>query len=287
MACIGFSEFSEIYFKNHTLVHKRSAHNESYVLAHYRRCLGDRPLDEISPLLIEGFRAKRLERVSRATTNREHQVLKNMFNKAAEWGLFSGPNPAAKVLLLRTDNRRLRYLSSEEISRLLSAAAPRIRPIVVAALHTGMRRGELRSLERRDVDFSPGIIHVLNTKNGRPREIPLDDTLRESLARLPEHEGRLFDFRNIRKLYETAVQKADLKDVNFHTLRHTFASHLVMAGVDLRTVQELLGHRSFEMTLRYSHLSSQHKRAALTTLENRWAKAPAKDPCLPPTRGMV
>ncbi len=81
-------------------------------------------------------------------------------------------------------------------------------------------------------------------------------------------------YGNIRKSFEGARKRVGIVDFRFHDLRHTFASHLVMAGVDLKTVQELLGHKSFEMTLRYAHLSPEHKKAALDILCKRLARNP-------------
>ena len=268
-----FSDMADLYFKNHSLVNKRSGHNDRFVLAYYKRVFGDRFLDEITPLTIEQLRAQRRAEVSASTVNRDHQVLKNLFTKAIEWGKFFGENPARKVKLLRVDNRRLRYLITEEIHRLLSTADPRIKPVLVAALHTGMRRGELKGLVWKNVDLGTGIIYVLHTKSGKPREIPMDSTLRELFKALPKTGERVFDCMNLRKLYEAAVRQAKLEDVNFHTLRHTFASHLAMAGVDLKTIQELLGHQTFEMTLRYAHLSPHHKKVAIEILDSRWAAA--------------
>jgi len=81
-------------------------------------------------------------------------------------------------------------------------------------------------------------------------------------------------YGNVRKAFEGARKRAGIVDFRFHNLRHTFASHLVMAGVDLKTVQELLGHKSFEMTLRYAHLSPEHKKAALDILCKRLVRNP-------------
>ena len=267
---IKFSDMAELYYQNHSLVNKRSARNDRFVLDYYKRAFGDKFLDEISPLTIEQLRAGRLGDVVASTSNRQHQVLKNLLSKAIEWGKFFGDNPARKVKLLREDNKRLRFLSTDEIHRLLSAADPRLKPIVIAALHTGMRRGELKGLAWKNVDLGIGIVYVLNTKSGKPRELPMDSTLRELLRTLPKTGEKVLDCSNLRKLYEQAVKDAKLEDVNFHTLRHTFASHLAMAGVDIKTIQELLGHQTFEMTLRYAHLSPHHKRVAIEILDSRW-----------------
>ncbi len=124
------------------------------------------------------------------------------------------------------------------------------------------------------MDLATGIVYVLDTKSGKPRAVPLNSTLRELLRTMPKTGGKVFDGSNPRKLYESAVRTARLEDVNFHTLRHTFASHLAMAGVDRKTIQELLGHQTFEMTLRYAHLSPHHKKMAIQLLDSRWAKSP-------------
>jgi integrase len=269
-----FAEMADLYYKNHSLVNKRAWKCDRFVMGYYKRVFGDRYLDEITPLLIEQLRTQRRSEVAASTTNREHQVLKNLFTKAIEWGKFYGESPARKVKMLRVDNRRLRFLNTDEVHRLLSAVDPRIKPIIVAALHTGMRRGELKSLAWKNVDLDTGTIYVLNTKSGKPRELPMDSTLRELFRTLPKTGELVFDSSNLRKLYEAVVKKAGLEDVNFHTLRHTFASHLAMAGVDLKTIQELLGHQTFEMTLRYAHLSPHHKKVAIDILDSRWAKVP-------------
>ena len=269
-----FADMAELYFKNHSMINKRSARSDRYVMDYYKRAFGERYLDEITPLLIEQLRIQRRSEVSASTINRAHQVLKNLFTKAIEWGKFYGENPARKVKLLRVDNRRLRFLNTDEVHRLLSTADPRIKPVIIAALHTGMRRGELTSLAWKNVDMDTGTIYVLNTKSGKPRELPMDSTLRELFKSLPKTGDGVFDCSNLRKLYDAAIRQAKLEDVNFHTLRHTFASHLAMAGVDIKTIQELLGHQTFEMTLRYAHLSPHHKKVAIEILDSRWAVAP-------------
>ena len=109
------------------------------------------------------------------------------------------------------------------------------------------------------------------------QELPLNDVVYRSLLAIRRIPGSPWVFckkngvqyGNVRKAFEGARKRARITDFRFHDLRHTFASHLVTAGVDLKTVQELLGHKSFEMTLRYAHLSPEHKKAALDILCKR------------------
>jgi len=111
------------------------------------------------------------------------------------------------------------------------------------------------------------------------RELLMNDVVYRSLLAIRRIPGSPWVFckkngeryGNIRKAFEGAKKRAEIVDFRFHDLRHTFASHLVMAGVDLKTVQELLGHKSFEMTLRYAHLSPDHKKRALNILCKRMA----------------
>lgn len=102
-----FADMADLYFKNHSQVNKRSARSDRFVLEYYKRAFGDRYLDEITPLLIEQLRIQRRAEVAASTINRAHQVLKNLFTKASEWGKFHGESPARKVKLLRVDNKRL------------------------------------------------------------------------------------------------------------------------------------------------------------------------------------
>ncbi|MCK4418022.1 MAG: site-specific integrase [Candidatus Latescibacteria bacterium] len=163
-----------------------------------------------------------------------------------------------------------RYLTKEECRALLAQCPPHLYPIVLTALNTGMRKGELFNLMWEDVDFWKGIITVRNrkefhTKNYENRTIPMNDLLWRTLRELPQNSTSLYVFENksgrsyddLKRSYHTAVKKAGLGHARFHDLRHTFASHLVMAGVDLRTVQALMGHKTVQMTMRYSHLAPE------------------------------
>ena len=128
------------------------------------------------------------------------------------------------------------------------------------------------------VDLRHGLILLdTTTKNGERREIPINKTLREMFNKMPHSIESIFVFtdlktgepyKEVKKGFKTALKKAGINNFRFHDLRHTFASHLVMAGIDLVTVKELLGHKSLSMTLRYAHLAPEHKVKALEVLDN-------------------
>jgi len=231
-------------------------------------------LERIASRQIERFKASRFEKVKPSTVNKEIGLLKHLLNLAVEWG-YIYENPARRVKPLRENNRRLRYLIKEEINRLVSAADRHLKPIIILAVNTGMRRGEIFNLKWSHVDLKNRFVEIIKSKNGEKRVIPINKTLLETLHRLPRRIDSPYVFpgkkgkklTDVKKSFRTAMKKAEIEDFCFHDLRHTFASHLVMAGVPLLTVAELLGHKSIEMTKRYSHLSPNHKAAAVRVLD--------------------
>jgi integrase len=217
------------------------------------------------------------ETISRRSVDICVARLKRMFNLSVDWGLMP-TSPAARVRLFREDRRRVRYLTEEEETGLLDACSPQLRRVVLFALHTGMRRGEILGLRWQDVDSKNGVavIPAEKAKGKRNRFIPLNSVALAVLDELPASLDRTaLVFKNseggewdrLRKHWEYAVFAAGLEDFRFHDLRHTYASRLVMAGIDLAVLRELLGHRDFEMTLRYAHLAPSRLKAAVTVLE--------------------
>jgi integrase len=223
---------------------------------------------------VEDYKVKRRATVSPATVNRELALLKHMCTKAVEWSYLK-VNPLRSVRLLKEPPGRLRYLTWEEMGSLVEACSPHLRPIVVTAMHTGMRKSEILGLKWQDIDFGVKTMSVHRTKNNEPRVIPMNQTLYDELHNLPRrlHTPYVFCHENgerydeVKRSFKSACRKAGIIDFRFHDLRHTFASHLVMNGIDLKTVQYLLGHKDIRMTLRYAHLSGEHLQAAVGTLD--------------------
>jgi integrase len=162
------------------------------------------------------------------------------------------------------------------MARLIDECDPHLRPIVITAFNTGMRKGEILSLTWEQVDLRHGFLLLNVTKSGDRREIPINQTLRDTLMAIPRHitspyvfwqgeDGRRYG--DVKKSFRSALRRAGIKDFTFHDLRHTTGSHLVMAGVDITTVKELLGHKTLSMTMRYAHLAPDHKAKAVTLLE--------------------
>ena len=202
-------------------------------------------------------------------------VLGHMLSKAVEWGLLeTSPFKKGKRLMFRENNRRLRFLTESEINRLLMECPSHLKPIVEMALLTGMRRGELLGLKWEQI--RNGFIYLSETKSGKARQIPINDRLAQVLKDMRKKNQLKSEYvfcgPDGKRLYEVkrsfagACRRAALEDFRFHDLRHTFASHLVMAGISLKAVQELLGHADIKMTMRYSHLSQAHLKDAVAAL---------------------
>ena len=256
----------------------------------YRAAFGDRRLSEISYLELETYRNRRKATPTRAgkprtdaTVNREISTLRHMLNKAVEWGMLeNNPFNKGSRLMLKENNHKLRFLSESEIEDLLKACdnlkthTPHLRPIVETPLNTGMRREEMLSLKWEQI--RNGFIYLTETKSGKARQIPINDRLAEvfkvvrrgNQLKSPyvfcDSQGRRF--LEVKRSFASACRKAGIEAFRFHDLRHTFASQLVMRGASLKAVQELLGHASLAMTMRYAHLSHEHLKDSVNLLND-------------------
>jgi len=183
------------------------------------------------------------------------------------------------------------FLTFDEAARLVAAADPEWSCMIVLALKAGLRQGELLALRREDIDLVTGLLRVRRSvtrgfvtepKNGKGRDIPLGD---EAIAALKAERhlrgplvfcdaaGRMWKKNEVKHPLWRACRKAGLRQIGWHVLRHTFASHLVMRGAAMKVVQELLGHATIEMTMRYAHLSPDVPRHAVKLLDGLGSSA--------------
>jgi|SRR3990167_4473754 len=257
-----------------------------YLIKQLGETFGNIPLRRFTSMLLEQFQTAKLNMGRKpATANRLIATLSHMFTKAVDWGMVEEEiqKRIRKVKLLPENNRRLRYLSRGECQELIDSCDKHLKPIVITALNSGMRKGEILGLKWDNVDLKAGFI-LLNqeqTKNSERKEIPINKTLRETLEGITSQFEYVFvnplsgqRYSDVKRSFTSALKKSGIKDFHFHDLRHTFASHLVMAGIDLVTVKELLGHKDLKMTLRYSHLSPSHKLKAVATLDKILTEEP-------------
>jgi integrase len=190
-------------------------------------------------------------------------------------------NPAARIRRKTEGNGRVRFLSDAEEAKLRSAIQrrfPEFLPHFLLSIHSGMRMGEQYSLLWNQVSFERRQIHLPKTKNGHPRTLPLNTIALAALKQMrgegtPVGTAPVFPstwtgdaLQGSRGWFPTALEEAKIEGYTWHCNRHTFASRLVMAGVDLRTVAELLGHKTLQMIMRYSHLAPEHQVSAVERL---------------------
>lgn len=258
--------------------HQRGVVTKRYHFAHYKRLWGNPPIHTLTVEVVDRYReTRRGEGVAPATINKEMATLKHALTQAVRWNLVreSVRKALTGVEKLREPSGRTRYLERDEATRLIEHCRGTLRPLVTVALHTGMRKSELLGLTWDAVNLKRNRISLRQTKNGEGRHIPINATVRRALTGLRTRldvplvfhgpDGRcLSDFR---RAFEAACGKAGITDLHFHDLRHTFASWLTMDGVPLKTVADLLGHKSLTMTMRYAHLGAQHLDDAVRTLD--------------------
>jgi integrase len=222
--------------------------------------LKDNLLSEITPR--GGLR-------SPSTANRYLAALSGAFTTAVkEWGWLE-ENPLQKVSKFKEGKARDRFLNKEEVVTLLSVCknskSSHLYPITLFALSSGARKGEIVGLKWRDIDFARATVAFRDTKNGETRTVPLGPQIVECLLEERKKRVILSEFvfpssdgkqpADIRTAWENAIEEAGLKDICFHILRHTCASHLAMAGASTLEIAALLGHKTLAMVKSYSHLS--------------------------------
>ena len=245
---------------------------------------GTMTLDTIGPAEVEKYKADKLRaKYSPKSINNQLTVLRKLLNLAVE---YCELEHAPKIKQLKVGEHGFEFLDFAEVDRFLAAAPAEWKPLLIIALNTGLRVGELLALKWEDCDLFAGKLIVRRSlwngiegspKGGRAREVPLNQVALwalKSLRHLRGHyvfckdDGTRFSHSEVKNVVPRICQRAGLpKRLTMHALRHTFASHLVMRGVALKAVQELLGHATIDMTLRYAHLSPDVKHDAVRLLE--------------------
>jgi integrase len=219
-----------------------------------------------------------------ASVNRAISCLRHILRKAVEWEMIErSPFGKGKSLILKENNKRLRYLMEDEIKKLLDECPKYLSNIVECAVNTGMRKGEILSLKWDQI--RNGFIYLKKTKTNDPRQIPINDDLNALFRNIRKRQHltseyvfnyyvdtkkgektRLLCVNDVKTSFNSACRRSGITDFRFHDLRHTFASQLIMRGGTLKDVQELLGHKTMTMTLRYAHLTQEHKQKAVNLL---------------------
>jgi integrase len=256
-----------------------SRRRDQVVLARFARRWGALLLSELTPLLIEEYLAERTAHVQFATVSKELGVLKAAFRCAIRWG-WIGHSPFFGIVLNQEGTARVRWLSEDEETRLLGNCKLLLRDIVIVGLDTGLRPGNLVGLHCAWVQLAEGrlVIPRQQTKTKKlPLTIPLTRRAAEILRRYLNHAdsahlfvseaGHPYPCATVNRALHRAAVATGLCDICLYTLRHTFVSRLVQAGVSLPEVAALAGHQDIRMTMRYAHLAPQHLRQSIAALE--------------------
>jgi site-specific recombinase XerD len=272
-----------VYSKAHKRTYQDDVIRMPWLMAAFR----ERAADSITPQDLE----RHLTQIAAerdwapASVNRYCALVSLIFRLGIENGKVK-ENPARLVKRRRANNARTRWLSPEEEARLriaIEARHPEHIPELEIALNTGLRLSEMYGLTWENTNLARRVLTVPRSKNGEMRHVPINSAVLCALLELRKRgDGTGSVIRNANGLalsdprhwFETAIRMAKIRDFSWHCLRHTFASRLVMAGVDLRTIQDLLGHKSIAMTVRYSHLSPAHTLAAVEMLAKPSPEAP-------------
>lgn len=287
--------FDDIYYPAISQEKKQSAHvrEESLFRLWIKPTMGTKPFKDISTFDLERLK-KAMQKAGRAPRSVEYALttLGQIFRHAERLGYFQGDILTTKVKKPKYDNKRVRFLSHDEahnILEILKGKSQEIYEMALLSLHCGLRAGEVFSLKWKDVDLDHGLITLLDTKSGKTRTVSITGAVKAFLMAKELNGNQDFVFPNrktggirnrISKSFEQSVTDAGLNEgiedrrqrVTFHTLRHTFASWLVMEGISLYDVKELLGHATLTMTERYAHLGPGRNKKAATTMEKIFQK---------------
>jgi integrase len=230
----------------------------------------------VTKSLTDEFRRQRHSgnTIKDATINRDLSVLRHILYWAVDEQLLAA-NPLARMKMVRERRTRRQVLSIAEEQLLLGAAKDHLRAMTVAALDTGMRRGEITSQRWEDVDFSRKLLFVTHSKTpeGESREIPLTERLHELLLETRKADGIIFGYqgqpvRIVKRSWKTALKSAGIRHVRFHDLRHTFNTRLMEAGVLQEIRMALMGHSTgSKVHSTYTHIELPVKREAIQKLE--------------------
>jgi integrase len=281
------AEFLELYCKKK----KKSWARDEISIEHLKKSFKGKFLSVISPDMIERYMADRKDKVSSSTVNREIACLKTLFNKAVQWKKIE-TNPAANVEKFKERNQRERILSDEEMRRLLEVAAPHLKPILIIALSTGMRRNEILGLKWNNVHVPERYLFIEDSKSGKSRKIPLNSQMIAALEGLTrDSEFLFFNKRKNRHLTDIAIAfkgacaRAGISGLRLHDLRHSAASAMIRNGIDIVTVSKILGHSSIQMTMRYAHPTSENMSRAVEVLGRIIAKKSPESVNIPVNSG--
>jgi len=288
-----FDDFVVETFLPYSEVNKRSFNRDVSICKVLVKAFKNKTLRQITPPLIEMFKqefaakpivfenkdkTKRTEkRRAPAGVNYYLRVLSKILSMAVDAEILES-NPCRRVRKFKLDNQRTRVLSTDEERKLMEVLDKNqlVKEIAIVALYTGLRRGEIFNLTWDDVDFERRVILVEQSKSGKKRVVPMNQTVSELLKNMIRRSELVFPsprtglrLDTIRKGFTEAIAKAGIRNFRFHDLRHTAATRMADAGADAFTLMKILGHSNIQMTARYTHATDNALRRALENLDTK------------------
>ena len=269
------------FLENYSKVNKKSDRSDVISSKALLKYFSGKELSYITTWQVDKYKSNRLKTIgkhgkliSKATVNRELAFLKTMLNYSVRRGWLAA-NPLTGYKLYKEKLNKLRTLNKDEFQSFYNEASELLKPILITAYYTGMRKSEILNLKWDNVNLKEGYILVEDTKNEESRIIPINKPLNDTLnsVKYTSPEENVFlnmkgePVKEFKTAFDGALRRSGVKKFTFHDLRHTFATNLVMKRVDLTTVKELLGHKSIMMTMRYSHPTPEHKKQAVESLD--------------------
>jgi integrase len=214
---------------------------------------------------------RRAQGAAAATVNNEFSLISHMFTKAKDWGYITH-DPTKGIEKFTDTVERDRFLMPDEFRRLMKELNSKIKDIILAKLYLALRMSNILNLTWEQVDFDRELIIIPKTKNKKPLVQPMIEPLKVLLQELPRTSTYVFPgndgkpYKRIIKGFRAACQRAGIVDFRPHDLRHTFGTHLIANGCDIRTLQELLGHKTLRMTMRYVQVITENKRRSMNII---------------------
>ncbi len=281
-----FDEMMDNYLNGYSMINKKpkTVKNDRCYIKHLAETFSGITLDKITPDLISGYKARRIsDGAMPQTVKHEMNCLSQAFKIAIDELSWIKDNPCVKVKKPRVKKSKIRWLTTEEEIALLNSAQGylhgQLPDIITTALHTGFRKDGILELKWKDIDLFRKAITIMQDKTNEQVTIPMSDTLFQLLtarSKVVNMSGYVFATSkgtrilpgNLDREFWKALKIGGIEKFRFHDLRHTFATRLIQAGVDIYTVSKLLGHKDIETTTRYTHLLTANLKSAVRVLDN-------------------
>jgi len=252
--------------------HRGASRHESYRIKRLKAAFGHQCVSDLKSSDIAHYRDKRIEAVTLATVRRELVILSSALNiSMKDWDIDIPENPVSRIRLAKADKPRTRRLEAGEEQRLLLKANDQLKRIIILALETGLRRGEILNIKKSHIDYSKSVLLIPSTKTDVPRTVPLSSAAVASLTgqmrASQRHSECVFELqespiysykpRGLSGEFLKLCRKVKIDDLHFHDLRHEATSRLFEKGLNPVEVATITGHKDTKMLIRYTHLRAE------------------------------